>query len=81
MKKILNKSKVYFFLVFFFSAYVIFVPIVIACTTSAECPGYGIAWCETWGQCDETTCVGIDGLGVMCMCDEASDIFYCPPPV
>jgi len=79
MKEFIKKSKVCFLVVILFIALVVLVPVVIGCSASAQCPGGAVAWCETFGHCDESSCVGIDGVGASCICDEAADVFECPP--
>jgi len=81
MKKSLNKLNVCILVIFLFVALVVLAPVVIGCHASAQCDGGGVAWCQTFGQCDEAACVGIDGLGVRCECDGASQTHRCPPAI
>lgn len=60
--------------VFFF-----FAPSVLACSASAWCGG-SYYFCQTFGFCEGGGhCVGVDGLGVTCVCGEEVFSRTCPP--
>lgn len=70
-----------FFLLF--SILVISVTAVIGCSAVANCPGGGIAWCRTFGNCGAApgNCYAMDGQYAYCTCNGVETYQYCAQAV